>query len=931
MFVDLVGSMKLAQELDLDDYDAMLARFHQAVADLIASYGGLLLQHYGDGAMACFGLQRDGEDAALAALACGLALVERVPERLDGLQIRVGLHSGRVMCHAEGTQALAPQITGYHASLAARIQQIAPPGGVVISEEAAHFISRLARIDVARAQDVMLSGIDKPVGTFEVRGYRFLHARRHGPLLDRNDVVALILQEGTARPDWPAFLVIGGMGLGKTSLLDHLATTTGTQIRLSARANLARTPFFPVLEYLVQHLFDGGVPNSGEIEELLATENFPAMPDDSATFHAMLGLLVDPLPNLSPEGQRQNRIDLATRLLIYLMEHRSVHLAFDDVQWADPDSLAVIEAIIAQRRFPPGQIVLAARPHLEMRALADRHGIKIVELHPLSDEAALSLVGLIGPDLPLPLRERILAKAEGNPLFIRVLSQHLGHSADVNNEAVTLPETIEAAYQAMIERFEDEKGLIMAASILGRVFQSDHLSLLVAKGAQMADRLEHLVRNGIFSAVPNGFAFSHILLRDAAYAMIPPSRRRLMHRHLFTALAEHDPAFALAYPELLAEHGLSSGDPTAIIPACITAGRHLLQAAHFDHALHYFQQALRHMPPEPAGEIHQQRLPTLAMFTSAQVQRLGFAHPDVLTSYRQLEAETERGRAGALEQVLVRYGIVSHAMIGARLHDCARMLEQMRVLATGQGPVPEMLYEVHRAAHALYTGQFALCEDACGRVEALYSPERDTRLLLEVGADPLASILSARAHVSARMHGVGRAHEALARAKEHLVAIGAITQLPWIHIFGSVALFFGGDRQTAVRELEEGIALADTQSAAFWSLIGRMWQAVYRIHEGAHADGMMLLEPLLDQAAAVGVAINLPIFLASLSRACLETGDVRRAENLWVRAANLIDASGEAMFAEQVFALHPGASSGSPANAVLKTFVKSVMCSTAHN
>lgn len=914
MFVDLVGSMKLAQELELDDYDAMLGRFHEAVADLIASYGGLLLQHYGDGAMGCFGLQHDGEDAALAGLACGLSLVERVPARLSGLQVRVGLHSGKVMCHGEDTRALVPQITGYHASLAARLQQIAPPGAVVISEQAAHFISRLASIDVVGARDVMLSGINRPVGTFEVRGYRFLHAPGNSPLLDREHVLARVMGDDASWPDCPAFLIMGEMGLGKTSLLDRLAESADSQIRMSARANLARTPFFPVLECLIHELFDGVVPKAGECEEFFAGQNFPAIPGDSNTFQAMVGLPVDQLPNLTPEGQRQNRIDLVTRLLIFLMDRSAAHLAFDDVQWADPDSLAVMEAIIAQRRFPAGRVVLAARPYPEIRALADRHGIEIVELQPLSDDAAWRLVARSGADLSLQLREKILAKAEGNPLFISVLSQHLAQLADATDEAVILPETIEAAYQAMIERFDDEKALIFAASILGRTFLRDHLALLVPEDVRTRDQFDHLVRSGIFTVMPGGFAFSHILLRDAAYSMIPPSRRRMFHRQVFTALSDEHPAFAQAYPELLAEHALSSGDPTAIIPACINAGRHLLQAAHFDPALGYFQHALAQMPHEHAGENHRARLSTLALFTSTQVQRLGFAHPDVLASYRQLEAETESGGGGTLEQMLVRYGIVSHAMIGARLHDCARMVDQMGVLAAGQGPVHDMLYEVHRAAHALYSGQFALCEEACGRVDALYSPERDALLFLEIGADPLASILSARAHVSARLYGIGRAHDALARAKDHLVAIGAITQLPWIHIFGSAALFFGGDRQSAVREVEAGIGLADSQSAAFWSLIGRMWLAVYKIHDGAHEEGMTLLEPLLDQAAAVGAAINRPIFLASLSHASLETGNVRRAEDLWVRAASLIDESGEAMFAEQVFALHPRTAARMPAN-----------------
>ena len=123
----------------------MLEAYHRISAEAIAAHGGRMLLLYGDGALACFGLSQDAENAALAAVTAMLEIVRAVPRALDGVEVRVGVHSGTVLYRPQTEGSLAAQITGLDVNIAARVQGLAPPGGVVATATTMGFLARSLR------------------------------------------------------------------------------------------------------------------------------------------------------------------------------------------------------------------------------------------------------------------------------------------------------------------------------------------------------------------------------------------------------------------------------------------------------------------------------------------------------------------------------------------------------------------------------------------------------------------------------------------------------------------------------------------------------------------------------------------------------------------------------------------------------------------
>ncbi len=902
MFVDLVGSTALADMLELEEYDEVLSDFHRLVGDIVTAYGGTQLQHFGDGSMACFGLRRDSEDAALASLACSLSLARQMPERLSGQQVRIGLHTGPVMTHPDANGALEPQLTGFHVSVAARLQQLARPGTVVISGETRSLLGRVARLRVSSTMSFKNAGTARSIECVEVGSFTFkLTDVQKNPVLERDDCIARIAAGGFDSGLDAGFLLAGPMGIGKTSVLTRLAATGPGMILLAARANLRRKPLFAIAEAIAAALFPGSEPSTYFLEPALDRQGMAGL--DSKIVADILGLAVEIAPKLSPELRRQKRIATAAEMLARLIEASGSWFGFDDLQWADAESVAVLERLIADPRCPPNRLVLASRPGPIGLDFAKANRLSLISLQPLSDHAAHTI---LARDFVLPAttRGRVVATAQGNPLFLRALAMHAGQTRAEDPKGRSLPQTVEAALQSLIASLEDDRELIANAAICGRVFRREHLAMLVPEDAHTADRLAFLVINGIFDVVPEGYSFSHVLTRDAAYAMIPPTHRASLHRTLYRRLLREDLRFAETYPTVIADHALVGGDVVETVETSLAAGMHLLRCANFDEASQYLGRAVRHMElaqRDAAG--HPQLLATQAYFASAQVQRFGFTHPNVLASYQRLEKMLEGEPADLPERTVVYYGILAHRMISGRIRECRTLLANMGRFTRHHGQRDHILWLVNEAAYGLYSGRHRRAATACEQVEALYDIARDGSLFLEVGADPLASVLSAQVHLAARGGDLASSMAIMARAKDHLGQIGGINQLPWIQIFCGAALGFAGDGARARAEIQEGIALADEQASAFWSLIGRIWDAVFAIRGGENVDARAQLEALLDHAGQVGALINRPLFTATLAQACDALGDGAMALTHSADAVAQLLKTGEGMFAHEILAI----------------------------
>ncbi|WP_424940605.1 ATP-binding protein [Aliiroseovarius sp. S253] len=890
-FIDLVGSTAFANSTELETYDDTIAAFHQQVNETVETYRGRVLQRYGDGVLSCFGLDHDGEDSALSAIASGLSIAKAIPERVNGLQVRVGIDTGQIMCRVGQQGALFPQLTGLHVNRAARLQEQAPTGGVVISGQTKSFLSRLARLDEATHDTRLLKGIDQPVELIEVTGFHFQEDHTEGSdLLERDKELAL-LQNDTSR----AHAIIGPAGIGKTVLLDAFSRTQkniGT-IKVDARANLQQSPLFPVAETLRRELDLQDQSSLSELTEQFQSIGVTLTDQDAMVMAGLLGLSVAQPVLLTPEQLQSRRISLATHALAGLAQTRTAALTFDDLHWFDEDTIAVLLALLQADGTPP-RVVVTSRPSEKIDTLLENASIAPIHLAPLSDTAAQEALSAY-PELDDAKRTRIIEAAEGNPLFLAALATHARQFWD-KDDTQQLPQTIEATFQAIINGFGALRDVIQCASILGRDFQPARVAHLLPERPNLEDELRVLTIRGIFNPFgEDELLFDHILLRDAAYEMIPGKRRRKLHKSFADAMQTHDPAYCAAYPHLMADHRMAARDHENLPAACMAAGIHMLMAVNFDQSMTYLDHARTDMEDQasPALVTRPEYLPVLSLLASATVQRMGFSHPIVLERYQLLEDAIAHAEGTDRQRMTALYGLFAHRIINGRVRESGEYVEMMEKLARDGDDELKVMWLVNETAHALYSGQFDQAADRSVELKSLYRVEDHGRLFLELGADPLASVLSADAHVASRSGDLEGAQAAMSQAQEHLKAIGAIAQIPWIHIFGGQALLAGGHLDLAVQEVQAGIEIADEQQAQFWSLIGRVWMTILQIYQGNTTETPAMLEMLTEQASLIGADLNAPFYKAALAKAHLTNGALDTAHTLLEQAELLSESMGE--------------------------------------
>lgn len=903
-FIDLVGSTAAAARTDLETYDTLLQRYHRICADAITAFDGKVLELQGDGVLACFGLDTDSENAAVAGVGAMLSIVEQVPNDLAPLQVRVGVHSGAVLSHTTGADR-RPQMTGLNLNVAARVQGLAPPGGLVITEATLDLLARIAAIDTEDLGPTPLKGIDDPIRLFAVTG---TSVRAIAPepirLVEREAILATLAQSpGRAGR---AIALIGPAGIGKSAILAEAERRLDANVRviaLSARLNLRHSPLVPFAERLAVALGYERYPlppdsDPAEFAERLSRLDAPTSPERTAILAELLGLADRTTLHASyPIAQlRELRIAAFVDLLAEVMAQRPTQLLFDDFHWADPDSLSVVDRLLL-RGLPAGAtVILSARPDAEIDALVTCHEITVLRPEPLTTDGARALVAALhAADLPRDDLDHVVALAEGNPLFLRTLVNLLRR---VGRRDGGLPPSIEATFQGVISSLGPARGILLLAAVIGRTFRRDELTWLTpGREREVAGRLEAFARNGIIERDGKGWRFSHILISDAAYNMIPATRRRGLHRQFAEALVANDQVRAAAFPELVADHAFAAGDPALIARAGVAAGVAMLHRGVFDRAVFYLARANEALAGLPAAE-PRERLRALTLLSSASVQRFGFSHPDTRESLRQLETATAMGGPALLERMIAQHGVFAHRITSGDVRGSASVHRAMAEGARSGGRQHQLIERVNACAHALYSGRCHAVLMAARDVRGLYDQNADGELFIALGADPLISVMSAEATVAGMFGQTDRVRALTAAALAHVEAIGATVHQPWVHVFNAIAFYASGAMAESEEHLAAGVELADRQHAAFWSLTARMWLGVHATDRGIADDD---LAGLVASADAIGIGLSQPLMRSVVASRRMRAGAGAEALTLAREAVRSALAGGQGMWLSEIW------------------------------
>jgi len=255
-------------------------------------------------------------------------------------------------------------------------------------------------------------------------------------------------------------------------------------------------------------------------------------------------------------------------------------------------------------------------------------------------------------------------------------------------------------------------------------------------------------------------------------------------------------------------------------------------------------------------------------------------------------------------RMLALYGLFAHRMISGKVRECRPMLRRMEQTAPSGNSTAQVLTLVNNCAFGLYSGRFDYAIDNAARLDQVYDVADHGGIFLDVGADPFLSVNSAKVHILFQRGKADQARALMVEAEAHADALGAALQRPWLDVFGAASMFFGGSPDDAFQSVAKGIEMADQQGAAFWQLMGRVWQSTFMALRDQPAAGRAGLEAMLPQAQGAGIGLSMPAFLSAIAHGCMAENDLDTALTHTTNAIGLVAKNGDGTFAPLAYKTH---------------------------
>jgi DNA-binding SARP family transcriptional activator/class 3 adenylate cyclase len=546
LFSDVTGSTALGKELDPEVFRGVMDRYSAEIRSTVERHGGTVEKLIGDAVVAVFGIPRVNEDDALRAVRAAAEIRERLPEIAEeigvALRVRMGVNTGLVLAGEGENLAIGDAV-----SVAARLEQAAQPGEILLGPETLYLVRDAVIVEPVEL--LALKGKSQPmaaVRVLEVDPHAPGFVRRFDvPLVGRARELRVVREawdRSVAEPGCHLFTLLGAAGVGKSRLVAELLAAVGDEVS--------------VLSGRCLHYGEG--ITFWPLQEALADVGKPAEP------------VLDRLGGGGAATPEELFFEVR-RLLESLATEMPLILHVDDLQWAEPTLLDLLDHIVGLSRGAPILVLCVARPEL-LEARPAWGGGKLnamsLLLEPLSTGECQVLLASLGDRLDHDTRDRVVAASEGNPLFLEEMA---ALAAATGTTAV--PATIQALLAARLESLgNEEREVLERGAIEGEVF---HRLAVRALGGERTEtelnsRLAGLVRKELIRPHPatlrgdDAFRFRHLLIRDAAYDALPKATRADLHE---------------SFARWLEQSGAALPEPDEII------GWHLEQTLRYRHEL----------------------------------------------------------------------------------------------------------------------------------------------------------------------------------------------------------------------------------------------------------------------------------------------------------------------------------------------------------
>jgi class 3 adenylate cyclase/tetratricopeptide (TPR) repeat protein len=927
VFCDLVGSTALGRRLDPEDFGELIAAYHAACAEVIERFHGHVAQFQGDGVLAYFGYPHAGGDDAVHGVRAGLEVVRAVKdlgaEALDGtefeLAVRVGIHTGIAVVSAVGHGGQPQsQALGDAVNLAARLQNVADPDTVVVSGTT----ERLTRgyFVFARLGPTELKGIEEAVTVYRVVDETGIRTRLAlaaaaglTPLVGRERELSSLEErwQKALRGRGQAVLICGEPGIGKSRLVHELGRRVGedaTRLVFQASPYYASTALHPVVEEL-ERVFriegaEGASENLARLAEELESQGLA-----EEVVPVLASLLDIPLPDGSggpvgvPQEQKLRTLTALTDLLAAETKSRPVLAVFEDLHWADPSTLDLLDLVLEEAPERRLFVVMTARPEFEA-PWSDSRQLTSVRLTPLDDSRVDQLITTVLGErhLPRAVLADVATRSEGVPLFVEeTLKMILESEASGYAVAGAMPGTLQNPLAARLDSLEVSKELAQLASVaaLGGEFNYGLLrSVSRADERTLSEGLDELLRMELLyergTRPDSVYVFKHSLIREAAYESLLRSTRRTFHARIAQALAESFPEVVENEPEVIAQHLTEAGRTVDAIGYWQRAGERALRAWATGEAATHFERGLELVSalPEDAERNELELGFQLARGTALMAAR-GYAAPEAEAAYARAELLSREiddpARSGP-----ALYGLAAFYATTAQLRKSKE--QSLRLFAVAQRTNDEdalLEANVLLAVVEFLQGRLRAAEPYLQQALETWDPERHRPHIFVYGQEPGVVALSMAALTSGWL---GEVDDAL-RLADAAEAAGrdAGHPLTLAYTLAAIAILYQvlGEVERVGETAAKLIALTKDYKLPMWLAWGRTFHGWSLLEQGQSERGLTEIAAGVASAEVVRSAVMKIHFLGQLAEAFSKHGFVREGIDMVEQGFALLEPTGE--------------------------------------
>ncbi|HJY81248.1 MAG TPA: adenylate/guanylate cyclase domain-containing protein [Candidatus Binatia bacterium] len=969
LFADMAGSTALIHDLDPEDARSLIDPVLHLMMDAVHRYEGYVAQPLGDGIFALFGAPIAHEDHPQRALYAALRMQEEMKGYADrvrlekgvALQIRVGINTGEVVVRSIRKENLQTDYVpvGYSTHIASRMESIAVPGSIVVSEHTQKLTEGYFAFKALGATQV--KGVLEPLNVYEVLGLGPLRTRLQ--VAARRGLVRFVGRQSEMDHLQKAFAlaktghgqivgVMGEPGVGKSRLFYEFVGAHGQWKSQAEAAPLPQSgclvletfsvshgkayPYLPLIELLKDYF--QLLPHDDERRRREKVGGKVLMLDrsleDTLPYLFFLLGIADPtaaLQQMDPQIRRHRTFEALKRLLIRESLNQPLELIFEDLQWLDSETQAFLSFLSESVATARILLLVNYRPEYQ-HSWENKTYYTQLRLDPLgkqeAEELLTTLLGEIGVQHAAPLQRLILEKTEGNPFFMEEIVQELVERGVLTRDVVGarlrpdsstghvplpadihIPTTVQAVLASRIDRLPaEDKDLLQNLAVIGKEFP---LSLLRQVVAHREDELHHLLSHlqaaeFIYEqpAFPEvEYTFKHALTQEVAYNSVLQERRKVLHERTAQAMEGLFHSRLEDHYGDLAHHYSRSGNTQKAVEYLHRAGEQAAQRSAHTEAISHLTTALELLQTLPDTPQRSQQELALQLTLGVPLQLIkGHAAPEVGKTYnRVLELCGQVGETAHLFPAL--FGLWRFYLLRSDAQKAHELAEHMMRLAQSSQD-PSLPLEAHQA---LGTSLFWLGELRQGRRHleqgiALYDIQKHRSHAVLYGIDPG---VYCRCFAGWNLWYLGYPDQALKNTQDALRLAHELAH-PHTLAFALTFLYVHQARHeaTAVREQAEALLTLSTEHGfvyrAAWATIWRGWVLAA---QGHLEEGLVRMQEGLAAQRATGAEAAHPYFLALVAEIQGKMGQPEEGLAALAEASALMQRTGEQWYEAELYRL----------------------------